>query len=125
MTWFRRPLGKLLLRASLTKLETELVVKPRPNIPVLLREFAVLRELLALVLCAPPPPPGAPEARRRATAAKVSRSEAGPGARCGKLGSEGGGGSAGSWSHGSAMARLLARLGTLTLVSLSVSVITT
>ena len=51
-TWLSNPLGKLLLRASLTKLETELVVKPRPKMP-LLRLLAVLRELLALVEVAP------------------------------------------------------------------------
>ena len=66
------PLGKLLLRASLTKLETELVVKPRPKMP-LLRLLAVLRELLALVEVAPWLV--APEALLRATAAKVSRRE--------------------------------------------------
>ena len=60
----------MLLRASLTKLETELVVKPRPNMP-LLRELAVLRELLALVLVVLTPPLP-PEALWRATAAKVS-----------------------------------------------------
>ena len=48
----------------------------------MLREFAVLRELLALVLATPPPAPEAetePEARRLATAANVSRSEAADG----------------------------------------------
>ena len=48
----------------------------------MLREFAVLRELLALVLATPPPAPEAetePEALLRATAANVSRSEAADG----------------------------------------------
>ena len=97
----------MLLRASLTKLETELVVKPRPNIP-LLRLLAVLRVLLALVLAAEHV---APEARLLATAANVSSSDtAGDSSlvlvRLGTLLSV-----LGSWSHCSD------RLGTLTLVS--------
>ena len=97
----------MLLRASLTKLETELVVKPRPKMP-LLRLFAVLRELLALVEVAPCPV--APEALLLATAAKVSRSETAEVSeleeeRLGTLRS-----GLGAWSE--------LRLGTLTLVSL-------
>ena len=90
----------MLLRASLTKLETELVVKPRPKMP-LLRLLAVLRELLALVEAAPCPV--APEALLLATAAKVSSRET---AEVSELEEERPGG-------GSEL-----RLGTLTLVSL-------
>ena len=72
-TWFRRPLGKLLDRASLTRLETLLVVNPRPKMPLLM-ELAVLRELLALVVLAEEAPV-APGALLLATAANVSRRE--------------------------------------------------
>ena len=65
----RRPLGKLLDKASLTRLDTELVVSPRPNIPLLI-ELAVLRELLALV--DDEDDDVAPEALLLATAANVS-----------------------------------------------------
>ena len=65
----RRPLGKLLDKASLTRLDTELVVRPRPNIPLLI-ELAVLRELLALV--DDEDDEVAPEALLLATAANVS-----------------------------------------------------
>ena len=65
----RRPLGKLLDKASLTRLDTELVVRPRPNIPLLI-ELAVLRELLALV--DDEDDDVAPEALLLATAANVS-----------------------------------------------------
>ena len=110
-TWLSNPLGKLLLTASLTKLETELVARPRPNIP-LFNVFAVLRLLLALVEVAPE----APEALRLATAANVSSSEAADGsglaARLGTLRSLGTPDSGTQFS---------VRLGTLTLVSLSVS----
>ena len=65
----RRPLGKLLDKASLTRLDTELVVSPRPKIPLLI-ELAVLRELLALV--DDEDDEVAPEALLLATAANVS-----------------------------------------------------
>ena len=98
----------MLLRASLTKLETELVVKPRPKMP-LLRLFAVLRELLALVEVAPCPV--APEALRLATAANVSSRETAEVSEFeeeDRLGTPLSG--FGAWSE--------LRLGTLTLVSL-------
>ena len=105
------PLGKLLLRASLTKLETELVARPRPNIP-LFRVLAVLRLLLALVEVAPV----VPEALRLATAANVSSRDTAEGselaARLGTLRS------LGTPDPGT---QFSVRLGTLTLVSLRVS----
>ena len=65
-------------RARRTRLDTEEVAKPpRPKIPEL-SEFAVLRELLALVVEAAEEDAElvvAPVALRRATAAKVSRRE--------------------------------------------------
>ena len=74
LTWFSRPPGKLVDSASLTRLDTLLVARPpRPKMPEL-RLFAVLRELLALVVEAAEEPV-CPVALRRATAAKVSRSD--------------------------------------------------
>ena len=110
-TWLSNPLGKLLLSASLTKLETELVARPRPNIP-LFKVLAVLRLLLALVEVAPV----VPEALRLATAANVSSRDTAEGselaARLGTLRS------LGTPDPGT---QFSVRLGTLTLVSLRVS----
>ena len=69
----------MLDRAKRTRLETELVPRPRPNRPLLmlLAVFLELFALVAAVLVAPPAgapaPEVAPEARRLATAANVSR----------------------------------------------------